>query len=269
MDEQFDFRALLLKLQDYLSDNDRRRLHFIVGDTIPRHLRDDPTLGGTLSLLECLFDQAKISEQDFDYLICAFNEIHCYEGVKRLQEYQRRQQGHTRNESNVSKTRDYNEENTINETQDFSTFTSIDISEQRESTLTQSIPISFNKEDSNLDSVQISMNAIKSEKKMKRDCTMKQIDADSKEGMLCGERLAGDEFDDAVTNLLTLNDKLIGITATWSFDTLNSIIFIYSNGKKSQHGIGDAVRISLYSSEFNLMTEESFTGVTNYLRRLT
>jgi hypothetical protein len=84
MDQQFDFRALLVKLQDCLSDNDRRRLHFIVGDTIPRHLRDDPTLGGTLSLLESLFDQAKISEQDFDYLIHAFNEIHCYAAVKRL-----------------------------------------------------------------------------------------------------------------------------------------------------------------------------------------
>jgi hypothetical protein len=84
MDEQFDFRVLLLKLQDCLSDNDRRRLHFIVGDTIPRYLRDDPTLGGTLSLLESLFDRAKISEQDFDYLIQAFSEIHCYEGVQRL-----------------------------------------------------------------------------------------------------------------------------------------------------------------------------------------
>ena len=84
MNEQFDFRALLIKLQDCLTDNDRRRLHFIVGDTIPRYLRDDPSLSGTLSLLESLFDQAKISEQDFDYLIYAFNEIHCYEGVKRL-----------------------------------------------------------------------------------------------------------------------------------------------------------------------------------------
>lgn len=84
MDEQFDFRALLIKLQDCLSDNDRRRLHFIVGDTIPRYVRDDPTLGGTLTLLESLFDRAKISEQDFDYLIQAFQEIHCFEGVKRL-----------------------------------------------------------------------------------------------------------------------------------------------------------------------------------------
>ena len=85
MDQQFDFRALLIKLQDNLSDNDRRRLHFILGDTIPRQLRDDPTLGGTLSLLESLFDQAKISEQDFDYLIQAFREIPCYDGVRRLE----------------------------------------------------------------------------------------------------------------------------------------------------------------------------------------
>lgn len=85
MDEKFDFRVLLLKLQDYLSDDDRRRLHFILGDTIPRHLRDDPTLSGTLNLLESLFNQAKISEQDFDYLIRAFKEINCHKAVKRLQ----------------------------------------------------------------------------------------------------------------------------------------------------------------------------------------
>jgi hypothetical protein len=71
MDQQFDFRVLLLELQDCLSENDRQRLHFIVGDTIPRYLRDDSTLGRTLSLLESLFDRAKISEQDFNYLIQA------------------------------------------------------------------------------------------------------------------------------------------------------------------------------------------------------
>jgi len=84
MDQQFDFRALLLKLQDCLSNNDRRRLHFLLGDMIPRQIRDDPSLGGTLNLLESLFDQAKINEQDFDYLIHAFSEIRCYAAVKRL-----------------------------------------------------------------------------------------------------------------------------------------------------------------------------------------
>ncbi|CAF3582355.1 unnamed protein product [Rotaria sordida] len=45
-------------------------------------LRDDPTFGSILNLLESLFDQAKINEQDFDYLIHAFDEIHCYEGIE-------------------------------------------------------------------------------------------------------------------------------------------------------------------------------------------
>ena len=84
MDEQFDFRALLLKLQDCLSVDDRRRLHFLMGDMIPRQIRDDPTLGGTLHLLESLFDRARIDAQDFDYLIHAFREIGCHAAVKRL-----------------------------------------------------------------------------------------------------------------------------------------------------------------------------------------
>ena len=85
MDDKFDFRALLLKIQDGLSNDDRRRLHFLFGNVIPRHLRDDPSIAGTLSILESLFDQGKISDQDFDYLLGAFREIRCYDAVKRLE----------------------------------------------------------------------------------------------------------------------------------------------------------------------------------------
>ena len=84
MDEQFDFRALLLKLQDCLSVDDRRRLHFLMGDMIPRQIRDDPSLGGTLHLLETLFDHGRIDTQDYGYLIHAFREIGCHTAVKRL-----------------------------------------------------------------------------------------------------------------------------------------------------------------------------------------
>jgi hypothetical protein len=85
MDAQIDFRSLLLKLQDRLSKSDRRRLHFLLGDVIPRQLRKDPSIGGTLELLEMLFDQAKINDQDFGYLIQAFREIDCCDIVKRLE----------------------------------------------------------------------------------------------------------------------------------------------------------------------------------------
>ena len=83
MDNQ-EFRGILLRLQDRLSDNDRKRLHFFFGNDVPRRIRDDPSLGGTLSLMDSLFDQDKINEQDFTVLIKAFNEIQCLDAAKLL-----------------------------------------------------------------------------------------------------------------------------------------------------------------------------------------
>ena len=57
-------RGILLNLQDRLSDDDRKRLHFFLADDVPRRIRDDQSLGGTLSLLESLFDQEKILPTD-------------------------------------------------------------------------------------------------------------------------------------------------------------------------------------------------------------
>lgn len=85
MDRQFDFRALLVKIQDRLSNDDRHRLHFLVGDIIPRMQRENVTLAGTLTLLESLFDRAVINEDYLDFLIRIFTEIQCYDAVKRLQ----------------------------------------------------------------------------------------------------------------------------------------------------------------------------------------
>jgi hypothetical protein len=77
-------RALILKLQDCLSDNDRKRLHFYLANDVPRRIRDDPTLSGTLNLMESLFDQNKISEGDFTFLIDVFKQIQCMEAVNLL-----------------------------------------------------------------------------------------------------------------------------------------------------------------------------------------
>ncbi|CAF1219194.1 unnamed protein product [Rotaria sordida] len=92
MGEQLNFRALLLKLQDALSESDRKRLHFILGDYIPADLRDDSSMGGTLKLLEALVNQAKISEQDVGFLIEVSNKIHCHSIVQMLKRHQRIQQ---------------------------------------------------------------------------------------------------------------------------------------------------------------------------------
>jgi len=77
-------RGTILKLQDRLSNDDRKRLHFYLGNEVPRLIRDDSTLNGTLTLMESLFDQDKISEEDFAFLINAFDEIGCIDAVKIL-----------------------------------------------------------------------------------------------------------------------------------------------------------------------------------------
>ncbi|CAF4408126.1 unnamed protein product, partial [Rotaria sp. Silwood2] len=85
MSGEFDFRALLLKIQDRLSDNDRLRFLFLLGEDVPRYVRDDPPLIGALRALESLFDKAIINAQDCDYLIKAFKTIGCNDAAKRLQ----------------------------------------------------------------------------------------------------------------------------------------------------------------------------------------
>lgn len=77
-------RAIIIKLQGRLSSDDRKRLHFYLGNDIPRRIRDDPSLSGTLSLMDSLFDQDKIYERDIGYLINVFDEIQCLDAVKLL-----------------------------------------------------------------------------------------------------------------------------------------------------------------------------------------
>ncbi|UJR19651.1 hypothetical protein I4U23_022785 [Adineta vaga] len=81
-----DLRAAILKIQDYLSDNDRKRLHFFLGSDVPRRIRDDPSLVGTINLMESLFDQDKINERDVSLLIKALEKIQCIDAVKILKE---------------------------------------------------------------------------------------------------------------------------------------------------------------------------------------
>jgi len=79
------FELLLLKIQYMLSDNDRHRLHFLIGEEVPRPLRDDSSLSGTLRVLESLLDKAVITDEDCNYLIKAFSTIDCHDAAKRLQ----------------------------------------------------------------------------------------------------------------------------------------------------------------------------------------
>lgn len=78
MNQQFEFRALLLRMEDILSNKDRKHLHFLMSQDVPRYLLDDPSFKGTLTIFEALLDKSIISHQDCNYLIAALDEIHCY-----------------------------------------------------------------------------------------------------------------------------------------------------------------------------------------------
>ena len=83
MDHQ-QLRSIIIKLESRLSDDDRERLHFYLGNDVPRKIRDDASLRGTLRLMDSLFDQDKINEQDFTFLIRAFEQIQCRDAVSLL-----------------------------------------------------------------------------------------------------------------------------------------------------------------------------------------
>ncbi|CAF1395478.1 unnamed protein product [Adineta ricciae] len=92
-----DLRAAILKIQDHLSDNDRKRLHFFLGRDVPRRIRHDPTLVGTINLIESFLDQDKINEQDVSLLTNAFEKVQCIDAMRILREHMKQVQknGHT------------------------------------------------------------------------------------------------------------------------------------------------------------------------------
>lgn len=83
-DQQFHFRAALVKIQESLSDDDRKKLHFLFGEDIPRVLRENSSLGGALETLQKLFDTLKISPSNYDYLVRALEVIQRPDCVQRL-----------------------------------------------------------------------------------------------------------------------------------------------------------------------------------------
>jgi hypothetical protein len=77
--------SIVLNLQQRLSDNDRERLDLYLRNDISKSVRDDSTLGGTLKLIQSLFDQDKINEKDFTLLIDGFKQIRCFDAVHLLE----------------------------------------------------------------------------------------------------------------------------------------------------------------------------------------
>ncbi|UJR33257.1 hypothetical protein I4U23_020712 [Adineta vaga] len=251
MNEEFDFRGLLLEIRDSLSEVDRRSLHFILGNDVPRSMRENTTLGGTLDVLESLFDRGKISSQCFDYLIVAFHKIPCPHAVLRLKEHKLKQRRSENNNVGSKMISDilYDNEDKIS-TICLSTEYEASHDSDKHGSTSSHAPI--------ISSDEITLHSSIREE----NCSESVLIV--REGLFFGEPLGGEPFDDALNNLLTINDKLLGVKATWSFDSLTTITFIYSNGATAIHGTGDATRPSILTNTIMLNPEENIIGVTIY-----
>ncbi len=83
MNEDFEFRAVLIKIQDKLTNSDRSKLHFLFGEDIPRRLSDG-SLETALEALQTLFERLKISKNNYDYLVRALKIIERPDCAERL-----------------------------------------------------------------------------------------------------------------------------------------------------------------------------------------
>jgi len=75
-----ELRKFLLVLLDDLSDTDRCRLHFVLGNDIPRRLRELSNIKSTIQVFEHLIDTGKI----FTSLIDALSTLGKPDWSKRL-----------------------------------------------------------------------------------------------------------------------------------------------------------------------------------------
>ncbi|UJR07745.1 hypothetical protein I4U23_012029 [Adineta vaga] len=89
MDKQ-RLRGILLNLQDRLSNDDRQRFNFYLADEVPRTFTMDSTFGGALNVMQSLFEQDKIRENDVTLLITAFKQIKCFDAAKHLEQEMKR-----------------------------------------------------------------------------------------------------------------------------------------------------------------------------------
>lgn len=85
IDIDFQFRAVLLKIEDLLSSDDRMKLHFLFGENIPRVLRENGSLEESIRVLQTLFERMKISSENFEYLLAGLRAIQRFDCVKQLE----------------------------------------------------------------------------------------------------------------------------------------------------------------------------------------
>ncbi|CAF1145310.1 unnamed protein product [Adineta steineri] len=259
-----DFRVLLIQLSNQLSNDNREGLHFVIGPMVPRKIRDDCTPTGTLHLLEFLFDRTLISDKNFDYLICAFRKISCYDAVERLQEFEQIQKQFTLSTTSTEST-------ILNEsiqTIEVDKIGNVSIDVARE------VACSFTTSENSSPNSDCSFLPLKTTVSLESQPIEKSnLVYIIKKGFSHGIKskdIQDQLFDDAKDLMLSYNDRCVGVELYWSDTYLTSIRFFYSNGRSSivHHPSNDNQlnRLSHFSNNFTLGSNEEINRVIFYKR---
>ncbi len=79
-----ELRRVLVKITDYLSANELRKLKFIFADEIRREGLDDTTINGAIDFFQQLLDRNIIDNQNLSKLIIAFGDVGCFHAAQIL-----------------------------------------------------------------------------------------------------------------------------------------------------------------------------------------
>jgi hypothetical protein len=71
MSSDKDFRVLLLDVEDEMSIEERKKFIFLLGDDVPRRMRDEPLV----EIFTILIDRGHISETNCSYLQKTFEQM--------------------------------------------------------------------------------------------------------------------------------------------------------------------------------------------------
>jgi hypothetical protein len=71
MSSDKDFRVLLLEVEDEMSIEERKKFVFLLGDDVPRRMRDEPLV----EIFTILIDRGHISERNCSYLQKKFEQM--------------------------------------------------------------------------------------------------------------------------------------------------------------------------------------------------
>lgn len=83
--ERDGLRLAIVRALEFINDDERHRLHFIFGDQVPRPVRENRTVNGTLTLIETLFEREKLNQNDLTTLINVFRRLKCVGAAEVLQ----------------------------------------------------------------------------------------------------------------------------------------------------------------------------------------